>query len=322
MYHDVEMGNAGWQVASNDTHAEELPGATRRANLRSMFRHHSFVSVTWSLAFVAAVACEPTTRPAPPTKVEAPVQAKVPEVRAEPVAEPEPEPTGPQYVEAGGVQYLEIVTGKNVDTNSALPMIIAIHGLGDRPENFADLLRAFPEPARVIFPRALDDHEEGFSWFPIRARSKDIDALSDGITVAADKLAEMTKAVQASRPTLGKPIVTGFSQGGMLSFTLASRHAELFAAAVPLGGWLPDPLWPKQKPASKAHNPPVVALHGDADRALLIDRTRTSVAAQKKLGYSVELKEYPDVGHQITLEMRNELYALLTTFVREQTAAK
>ncbi len=275
--------------------------------------------VSWFL--VVAAACDPAAQPASPAKSEAtPKTAKPPQPAVVAEVEPPtatPDPAAPTYAEAGGVKYVEIVTGKDVDANSALPMIIAIHGLGDRPENFANVVEGFTQPARVILPRALDDHEEGFSWFPIRARSKDIDALSDGIVVAADKLADMTRALQASRPTVGKPVVTGFSQGGMLSFTLASRHAELFAAAVPVGGWLPDPLWPKAKPESAAKNPPVVALHGDADRALLIDRTRASVAAQKKLGYNVELKEYPGVGHQITLEMRAELYGLLAKFIEQ-----
>jgi len=34
-------------------------------------------------------------------------------------------------------------------------MIIAIHGLGDRPESFSAVLQGFDRPARVIVPRGL-----------------------------------------------------------------------------------------------------------------------------------------------------------------------
>ena len=202
-------------------------------------------------------------------------------------------------------------------------MIIAVHGLGDRPEDFAGLLEEFPSPARVILPRALDEHEPGFSWFPIRARSEDVNGLSTGIKAAADAIAAHVEAVQKARPTVGRPIVTGFSQGGMLSFTLAAQHPEQFAAAYPVGGWLPPPLWPTAAPASARGNPPVVALHGDDDRALLIENTRASVARQRELGYDVELLEYPGVGHQITLEMRAKLWELLrSAAAREAASAK
>ncbi|MGB1274620.1 MAG: alpha/beta fold hydrolase [Nannocystaceae bacterium] len=284
--------------------------------------------VPWLLT-LCLLGCDPSTQPTAPAKPQpqpktaVAAQSSAADDKAVPEAAEVPEtPEVPTYAEAGGVKYLEMVTGleDGADTNVALPMIIAIHGLGDRPENFADVMKGFPERARVILPRALDDHNEGFSWFPVRARDKDVELLSEKVGVAADKLAEMTKALQAARPTTGKPVVTGFSQGGMLAFTLASRHPELFAAAVPVSGWLPDPLWPKKKPASAAQNPPVVALHGDTDRALLIDRTRASVANQKKLGYAVELKEYPGVGHQITAEMRAELWDLLGKY--SQAASK
>ncbi len=274
---------------------------------------------TWNLLLAVALlpACDSRaqTQTPPPSK-SAPAKAPEPAPTEQPTEQPTeatsetPEEAAGAYREAGGVQYVELVTG-GAKAENALPLIIAIHGLGDRPEDFSGLLRDFPEPARVILPRALDDHEVGFSWFPIRARSEDVEGLSAGIKRAADALAKHIKAIRAARPTVGRPIVTGFSQGGMLSFTLAAHHPDQVAAAYPVGGWLPPPLWPKTGPSSEGANPPVVALHGDDDRALLIENTRESVARQRELGYDVELVEYPGIGHQITLEMRTKLWGML-----------
>jgi phospholipase/carboxylesterase len=225
--------------------------------------------------------------------------------------------TGPAYARAAGVEYVELLTG-GAKAEDELPLLIAIHGLGDRPEHFAALVRELPTPARVILPRALDPHDEGFSWFPIRARSEDSEGLGEGVDKAGDAIAGLIKELQATTPTLGRAVITGFSQGGMLTFTLAAHHPELVAAAYPVSGWLPPPLWPKAGPTGPEQNPPVVALHGDADRALLIERTRESVAHQQKLGYSVELVEYPGVGHQITSEMRARLWSMLERSLRAQ----
>ncbi len=199
-------------------------------------------------------------------------------------------------------------------------MIIAIHGLGDRPENFAGLLQGLTSPARVILPAGLKPSDDGFSWFDIRARSRDVEALAKGIGDASDTLATFIDTVSAERPTLGEPIVTGFSQGGMLSFAIAAGHPDSISAAFPVSGWLPPPLWPEEGP--EGATTPVVALHGDADNAVLIEPTRLAVARLQELGYPVELREYPEVRHQITGEMRGVLWTLLRGATAELAAGK
>ena len=254
-----------------------------------------------ALALFTLVACEPRT--SEPTVAE-PNKAPVPvEPRPAPAAKPvEPTPALPQVA---GVHYLELVTG-GADANAELPMIIAIHGLGDSPEGFSMLLASFDRPARVILPRALDPYEPGWSWFPIRARDTDVEALAAGIERATDALAPAIAALTEQRPTKGKPIVTGFSQGGMLSFTLAVHHGELFSAAFPVGGWLPPPLWPKPEADAK-QSPPIVAFHGDADVAVKIEPTEAAVRNLQKSGYAVELNVYAGVGHAIPEDMRDDL---------------
>ena len=50
----------------------------------------------------------------------------------------------------------------------------------------------------------------------------------------------------------GKVVVTGFSQGGMLSYALALHHPELIEYALPISGMLPEVLWPTTPPPSAA----------------------------------------------------------------------
>ena len=42
-----------------------------------------------------------------------------------------------------------------------------------------------------------------------------------------------------TRPTEGRALVAGFSQGGMLTFGLALHHPDLFDGAYPIAGWFP-----------------------------------------------------------------------------------
>jgi phospholipase/carboxylesterase len=228
------------------------------------------------------------------------------------------EPTRPPLPRAGELEYLEVVLG-GAQPDDALPMIVAIHGLGDEPHNFAALFDAFPERARLILPRAPDEFEDGgWSWFPIRARDRDVDSLSHSIETAADKIARTVALLQQERPTVGVPIVTGFSQGGMLAFAIAVHHPEIAGAAVPVGGWLPPPLWPAGKGTGTSY-PKIVALHGTADTAVHFDTTKQAIDHLSALGFEVELKAYEGVPHILTPDVRNDLTLALVDAVRSAT---
>jgi len=215
------------------------------------------------------------------------------------------------------MEYLEVVhvprgtpPEKVPLPDAKLPMLVAIHGLGDSPENFSHLIADLPVAARVIFPRGLDPVETGYSWFPVRARSADVAGLSQGIATAGDRLAALIIALQQTRPTVGLPVITGFSQGGMLTFELAVHHPELVGGAIPVGGWLPPPLWPSVLPVHKPL-PKIVALHGEIDVAVKLQPTVEAVAYLEKLGWPASLRRYPEVGHAIPPVVRRELYQQL-----------
>ena len=204
------------------------------------------------------------------------------------------------------LQRVELVKGGAA--TDRLPMVIAMHGLGDNAADFARVFDGFEGPARIVVLQAPTRYGSGYSWFPTRKDASSVSVHAQGIVDAAELIAADTTALVAARPTRGKPIVTGFSQGGMLSFTLALRHPELYERAVPLAGWLPEALWPTSRPAGGI---PIVALHGDADAMLPIGPTRDGVAHLKKLGFDVELRAFPGVAHTVSRDMRRELFGFL-----------
>jgi len=259
--------------------------------------------------------CETISSPAntprqEPAKNEAPPPPTPPTV---------PEQSSSGLSKVGELEFLEFTTA-GAPADAPLPMLVAIHGLGDEPVNFSNLLRDLSVPARVIVPRGIDTYEPGWSWFPLRARDPDVDALAEGMMVAADLIAKSVESLAAQRPTQGKPVVTGFSQGGMLSFALATKHGQLFSAAVPVSGWLPPPLWPDAgTPAATI--PPVIALHGTEDPALRYSKTVECIEVLTKRGVEASLIAYPGVPHVITPQMRSELHRQLAAAVKTQAAA-
>lgn len=220
-------------------------------------------------------------------------------------------------LEAAGVRYVERITG-GAAPDDALPLVIGIHGYGDRPESYAGLFAAFPGRARFIFPYG-EPHGEGFSWFAVSPRFNP-DAVAAGTERAAHRLAGMIAALTAARPTVGRPIVTGFSQGGMLSYALVILHPESVGEAFPVGGLLAPPHWPSTWAVGKAQAR-IEAFHGDADPVVPIAVDRQTSTRLRAVGFTAELHEYPGVVHTITAEMRRDLHAAVGAAVRRAAAA-
>ena len=205
--------------------------------------------------------------------------------------------------EAAGVRFVEILTG-GASASEPLPLIVAIHGYGGSPQNLARVFSSFPMRARVILPYGFNAAGSGFSWWD--GDWVDEARFADDTRRAANRLAAMLDELRRSRPTVGKPIVTGFSQGGMLSFTLAVLHPEAVRAAFPMGGLLAKPLWPSAWPPG-APKPIIRAFHGTADDVVPVEAARGTVQRLAELGLAAELVEYPGLRHRMSPEEQRDL---------------
>ncbi|MDH5670913.1 MAG: dienelactone hydrolase family protein [Myxococcales bacterium] len=271
-----------------------------------------------ALLLCAAAACELGARePAAAEPKPAPVQAPALAASAKAVS-PGAEAQGARACSApdaqgwgqcAGLRYLELLRG-GAKADSALPMVVLIHGLGDRPRDV--WIGEVGVPMRIILPQAPIPRGPGFSWFEFRVGDGDSAGLARGIATAAAQLARALEGLRAVRPTRGLPFVGGFSQGGMLSYALALGHPQVLSMAHPIAGMLPRPLWPREKPAG-VRLPPIRAAHGDSDRIVPAAADRALHAHLKKLGYDAELREYPGVAHQISPEMGERLGAIVMT---------
>jgi len=211
--------------------------------------------------------------------------------------------------EAAGLAYRISVFGQ-CRPREALPLWIALHGMGDRPhEPFSEL----PVPVRIVMPQAPLPWGTGYSWFPYRSSSVPPAKMAVEIRKQATRVAAMVRELSERYPTRGKPIVTGVSQGGMLTFALALHHQDVVGEAFPVAGWLPQQLWPKRRAplAVETH-----ALHGERDTIVPLGPTQDMVSRLQLRGHPITLQTYPDAGHDVTPAMHARLYAELTRTLR------
>jgi phospholipase/carboxylesterase len=200
-----------------------------------------------------------------------------------------------------GVTFIELFP-QGADEKS--PIVVAIHGRGDRPDRWVDTWRNFPGKARIALPQAPTPLGDGFSWFAFRDGMSD-EQFGAEVGAAEEKLWRAIAKLAAGKRLL----VTGFSQGGILSFAMASRHADVVEHAFPIGGSCPGPLLPKDK----ARAAPVTAFHGTDDTVLQIRWAREAVKAFAEQGNRAELREYPGVPHAIPNRMREDVWAAIVS---------
>src|SRR4051794_36585573 len=68
-------------------------------------------------------------------------------------------PPWPRTTAHEGVEIIELFPR---DADESSPLIVAIHGMGDRPDRWIDDWRTFPARVHVALPRAFDAYGEGF----------------------------------------------------------------------------------------------------------------------------------------------------------------
>ncbi|RXT52355.1 carboxymethylenebutenolidase [Bradyrhizobium betae] len=106
-----------------------------------------------------------------------------------------------------------------------------------------------------------------------------------------DTVSATVTAIQGRPESSGRIGLLGFSLGGYIAADAAARDTRIAALAVLYGG-MPDALVTKIK-----HLPPLIALHGEADRNVPITKGRELVALGKSVGAETEFVPYPGKAH-------------------------
>ena len=107
----------------------------------------------------------------------------------------------------------------------------------------------------------------------------------------ADTVSATVTALLGRSDSSGGVGLLGFSLGGYIAAEAAARDTRIAALAVLYGG-MPDAMTTKI-----AHMPPLIALHGDADRNVPIAEGRQLVQLGKSVGAEAEFVTYPGRPH-------------------------
>lgn len=201
----------------------------------------------------------------------------------------------------------------NYDSTLQYPLVISLHGSGDRGTDNAKQI------AGTVFPQLLAKPENrkkypAFIFVPqCRLNTwwgeDSGDGGVDSLLIECVSALEKEFAIDKNRRYL-----TGVLMGGYGTWHLISTRPEMFAAAIPMSGEGNPALAPN------VVDVPVWAFHGARDGNVPVSGARDMIEAIKNVGGTPRYSEYPEEAHNLTEKIINtpELLDWLFAQVREQ----
>ncbi len=184
------------------------------------------------------------------------------------------------------ISYLLSLPDGYAKSDKSWPMIVFLHGAGERGNDLKRLKRHGPPmlveknkkfPFIVLSPQCPSR-----KWWNPAALAKLVESVASDYRVDKDRI-----------------YLTGLSMGGFGTWMLAAERPNLFAAIAPIcGGGEPIS-------ARKIKHLPIWVFHGAKDSVIPVKRSQEMVDALKKQGSGVKFTIYPDANHDSWTETYN-----------------
>ena len=181
--------------------------------------------------------------------------------------------------------YLPADYGKAEAKDKKWPVILFLHGAGERGDGKGDLDNVKKHGPPMLVEKKPNSPATQFIVISPQCPKNqrwDVEALK-GL---------LDEVVEGHRADRDRIYLTGLSMGGFGSWAMSAQYPDLFAAVAPIcGGGNPAS-------ADKVKHLPIWVFHGDKDTAVPLQKSQEMVDALKKAGAKkVELTVYPGVGH-------------------------
>ena len=194
------------------------------------------------------------------------------------------------------------------------PTVLTLHGRG---ANAFDLLGLAPYLCNgkllMICPQGpletpIGPNAVGYAWYPMSMGGPPaVDTMLESSSKLSVFLNECVKCYPIDPQRLA---VLGFSQGGVMAYSLALTEPTRFKALTVLSSWLPQDLQARLNISTALGQLPTLVQHGAQDPTIEVARARDSVERLKSLKLPLDYREY-EMGHEIRPRSLTDLSAWL-----------
>lgn len=181
------------------------------------------------------------------------------------------------------------------------PVLILLHGYGSNEQDLFSFASELPSDSYVISVRAPYDMMYGsYAWYAINFDANENKFSDIGqARQSRDLLVQCIDELVQTYPIDPKQVtLIGFSQGCILSYSIAVSYPEKVQRVVALSGYFNTDIAVEGFEEKDLKHLQIFASHGSVDQVVPVEWARKAAPKLEALGVQVTYKEYP-VGHGI-----------------------
>jgi phospholipase/carboxylesterase len=190
--------------------------------------------------------------------------------------------------------------------------VILLHGVGGSESNLADLAAGIDPDTLVVLPRGPLEFAPGqFGWFRVAFTTggpRIVESEAEQSRLALIRFVEQLQSAYSIAPQY--TVIAGFSQGGILSASVALSAPERVAAFGVLSGRILPELQPHLADKKKLATLRAFIGHGEYDSKLPVVWAQRSDQLLTELGVEHLTRLYP-IDHSISPAMQTEFLGWL-----------
>ena len=182
------------------------------------------------------------------------------------------------------------------------PLLLLLHGYGSNDSDLFSFASELPDEYFVISARAPYDLQYGsYAWYAINFDA-DQNKFSDHnqAILSRDLVVKFIEELKSNFPIDSADItLIGFSQGSILSYSIALSYPNIVQRVGALSGYLNLDITVDNYQNNDFSGLKIFSSHGSVDQVIPVEWARKTDPILKNLGINSTYKEYP-IGHGVS----------------------
>ena len=193
------------------------------------------------------------------------------------------------------------------------PLLLLLHGVGSHERDLFQLAPALDPRFFIVSARGpLVLAPGAFAWFHVTFTPRGPAIVAAEAEASRERLRAFLAELAVAYPVDPQRVyLLGFSQGAIMSFSVALTAPERVAGVVALSGRILPEIRPLIAPPAALAGLPFLVIHGTEDTVLPVSYGRAARDLLAGLPVALTYREYP-MGHQITADSLSTVAAWLT----------
>ena len=190
----------------------------------------------------------------------------------------------------------------DLSTTEKPPVIIMLHGYGSDENDLFSFASELPSKYTIISLKAPYPMQPyGNAWYAIHFDNVDGKWSDDAQAIASREkvIICIDEIVEKYQIDPNNITLLGFSQGTILSFSIALSYPGKIKNVIGLSGYINEAIIKKNYQYNDFKNLSIYSSHGNLDQVIPVDWARKTEPFLKEIGIKCDYSEFP-VGHGVS----------------------